>query len=361
MTEMLQFSWEFLQSALHDLCVASGSPPEEAALVSSRLLKANLAGHDSHGLIRMPWYLGQIKEGRLNPGQQPVVHVDAGPVALVNGNRGYGQVGAEFAMMECIRRAEKHGISAVGVTNLGHIGRLADYVVSAANAGLVGMVFTSTGGYSKIVAPFGGKSRRMSTNPIAAAFPSDGPHPVVFDMATSAFAEGKFRVLRDAGLMAPENLLLDPDGNPTNDPEQFYAGGAILPLGAEQGYKGYLLNFLVEVLGGLMTGGGYLGKEQDPPFNNCSMMIALNVEAFRAMADFKSELGALIQYLKETPPGSEGGVLSPGELEVRKTQERRAGGVPLAPATVEALQAELDHFGVPLQLHQHVQSVGALP
>ena len=353
MTDTLKFPWEVLQQGLEDLCLASGSGPQEAQLVSSRLLKANLAGHDSHGLIRMAWYLEQVKAGKLKPGQTPSMQVDAGPVALVNGNRGYGQVGAEYAMGLAIERGRDNGVGAVGVTNLGHLGRLADYVISATEVGLIGIMFTSTGGYSKLVAPFGGSQRRMSTNPIAAAFPGDGPHPVVFDMATSAYAEGKFRVFRDAGQQAPPNLLLDPQGKPTTDPEDFYNGGAILPLGADQGYKGYLLNFLVEVLGGLLTGGGYLGKEEDPLFNNCSLMITLNVETFRSMGDFKQELGALIDYLKGTPTVENGEVLAPGELEFRREAQRRAEGVPLAPATVDTLQAELDHYKVPLQLRSH--------
>jgi len=351
MTELIHFPWEGLRDAAISLCKASGSPEGEANLVASRLLKSNLVGHDSHGLIRLSMYMEWIRKGMIVPGATPELAVDKGGIALVNGNRGYGQTIAERTMEIAIERGRAHGVAAIGVTNLAHIGRLADYVISAARAGLVGMVFTSTGGYSKIVAPFGGKSGRMSTNPIAMALPSDREHPIVFDMATSAYAEGKFRVFRDTGRSAPENLLLDKEGHPTTNPDDFFNGGTILPLGGEQGYKGYLLNFMVEALGGLLTGGGYMGRDENPLFNNCSLMITIDVEAFRAMTDFKGDLEGLLHWLKDSPthPGDE--VLLPGEKEVRMEAERMRNGVPLAPKTVEALQAELDRYGVELALN----------
>jgi uncharacterized oxidoreductase len=337
MSETLYFEWESLTQAAHDLARATGSPEQEAELLAQRLIKANLTGHDSHGVIRMAR-------------ARPEFLLDNGSTAVLTGNRGYGQVAADHATTVAIERASQYGIAGVGVTDLAHVGRLADYAIRAAEAGMIGMVFTSTGGFSALVAPFGGKSRRMATNPMAVAFPSDREQPIVFDMATSAYAEGKFRVMVDGGHEAPEGLLIDKEGRPTTDPADLYGGGAILTVGAKLGYKGYLLNFMVEALSGLLTGGGYIGRDKEPIFNNCTMMIVINVERFRDLPEFKRELEALVGYLKDSPslPGEE--VLYPGEPEARREAERRRTGIPLAGKTVENLQAELDRYGVSTQL-----------
>ncbi len=355
MSDTHYFSLESLTQAAHDLCIASGSPEEEAGLVAERLVKANLTGHDSHGIIRMARYMELMRNGMIKPGARPEFLQDNGSTAVLTGNRGYGQVAAEEAMTVAIERAGQYGIAGIGVTDLAHIGRLADYAIRAARAGMIGLVFTSTGGFARSVAPFGGRSRRMATNPMAVAFPSGRDEPIVFDMATSAYAEGKFRVMMDGGHSAPEHLLLDKEGRPTTDPADFYDGGSILPVGGKQGYKGYLLNFMVEVLGGLLTGGGYVGREEEPIFNNCTLMIVLDVERYRKLPEFEQELEGLIGYLKDSPalPGEE--VLYPGEPEARREAQRRREGIPLAAKTVENLQAELDRHGVATNLLELAQ------
>jgi LDH2 family malate/lactate/ureidoglycolate dehydrogenase len=346
------FPYEHLQQVAHDVFRGAGSPEPEAALVAQRLLKSNLTGHDSHGIIRVPRYMDWVREGVIRLGQQVTFLRDNGSTAVLSGQRGFGQVIATEAMQVAVQRAREHMLAAVGVTDLTHIGRLADYATMASAAGMVGMVFTSTGGFSRLVAPFGGAERRMSTNPMAVAFPTDRPDPVVLDFASSAYAEGKFRVFSDAHVPTPPNILIDKEGRPSTDPDDLYAGGAILPLGGEQGYKGYLLNFMMEVLGGLLTGGGFVGKEEKPLFNNCSLMIVLNVTAFRALPDFKAELERLIAYLKSARLAPGGEVLFPGEKEARAEVQRRATGVPLAETTVLKLQAEMERYGVPGALLQ---------
>ena len=344
MDTFYRYPVETLQAVSQDILRAAGSPPLEAELVATRLLKANLTAHDSHGIIRLHQYMDHLRAGMIKPGQKADFARDNGSTALLDGNRGFGQTIANEAMKVAIARAREHNVAAVGVTNLHHVGRLADYVLLAARENLIGLMFTSTGGFSQLVTPFGGNQRRMSTNPFAAAFPSDRAEPVVMDFASSAYAEGKFKVMRDAKGQMPPNVLLDKDGRPSTDPNDLYAGGAIRPLGGDQGYKGYLLNFLMEVLGGILTAGGHMGKEAQPRFNNCSLMIVLNVAAWRDVPGFKAELNSLIAYLKAVrgAPGEE--VLYPGEKEARMEKQRRAEGIPLAAATVEGLQFELDHF-----------------
>jgi uncharacterized oxidoreductase len=350
MSDTYYFAPDRLRQTVDDLCRASGSPQEEASLVAERLVKSDLTGHPSHGVIRMPMYTRMIRGGLLKPGAEPEISVDLGSTALLNGNRAYGQVAAEKAARVAIERGRKHGVAAVGVNNLGHIGRLADYAVAAARADCIGLVFASGGGGGVLVAPFEGSARRMSTNPLAMAIPSDREYPIVFDMATSVWAEGKFRVLRASGKPAPEQTLIDKEGRPTTDSEDFYAGGAILPLGGRQGYKGYLLNFMVEVLAGLLTGGGYLGRDEDPAFNNCTMVIVIDVSRFRELPQFKAELEGLVEHLKQSPVQEGKEVLYPGELEARREAEVLATGIPLAAKTVERIQEEMDHYDVSVRL-----------
>jgi uncharacterized oxidoreductase len=344
------FAPDTLEAAVRDVFAASGSQPEEAALVARRLVQANLAGHDSHGTIRVHQYLERLRKGMIRPGAALTPLREVGPTAVFSANRGYGQVGATRAMEQAIARARTANVAAVGLTDVNHIGRLADYAAMAAEADLIGIVLTSSGGFSRIVAPFGANEGRFSTNPMAVAFPSDRPHPVVLDMATSAWANGKFKVMIDNRWPAPEGLLFDRQGQPTTEPSALYEGGAIRPLGGGQGYKGTLLAVWVEIMAGMLTGGGVVGAHSEGVTNNTTLMIALNVTAFRVPADFKAELEQLIAYLKATRPLPGGEVLWPGELEARVEARRRAHGIPLAESTVADLQDELTRYGVPTQL-----------
>jgi LDH2 family malate/lactate/ureidoglycolate dehydrogenase len=350
MSENLFFQPPVLRQAVFELCQASGSPKEEAALVSSRLLKADLTGHPSHGIIRIPSYMTMIGIKWINPGAVPEVISNKGPTALMNGHRSYGQVGAEQAMSLAIRKALEYGIAGVGINNLAHIGRLADYANTASLANCLSLIFTSCGGVIPMVAPFEGLTRRMATNPIAMGIPSDREYPIVMDLATSVFAEGKLQVMLAAGKPAPDKTIIDKEGNPTTNPADFYTGGALLPLGGDQGYKGYLLNFMVEVLAGLLTGGGYPGGDEKAPFSNCTFMIVFDVQKFRDLSLFKSDLENMIRYLKDTPVAEGKEVLYPGEKEFRAEQAIRKSGVPLSDQTVGAIQKELDRYRVPVQL-----------
>lgn len=341
------FPPERIQETVQSVLAATGSPAQEAQQLASHLVESNLTGHDSHGVIRLSQYMEMLREGQIQPGRRMHIVRDEGATVLVHGDWGYGQTIAYEATELAISRAREHRVANVGMSQLNHIGRLAAYAQRIAEEGLIGMVFTAAGGFSSLVAPYGSNERRLSTNPIAAAFPSNRAHPIVFDFATSAYAEGKFRVMRDGGISAPEGILIDSEGQPSTNAEDLYTGGAILPVGGKQGYKGYLLAFLVEVLAGLLTGGGHSNHQQAERFNNCSLLWAIDVSAFRGLAEFQQELEDLIAYLKasRSAPGEE--VLYPGEKEARISEKRRREGLPLAQTTVEAIQGEMDRAGLP--------------
>ena len=345
------YPWEPLRERTGQLLLAAGSPVDEANLVSDLLVKANLAGVESHGVRRLPQYLDRVRRGMLKPGQVPVVKKDIGAIALVAGNRGYGQVAAHHAMSLAIERANTTGISAVGVADNGHIGRLADFAIMAATAGKIGLVFTSGGGASRWVAPFGGASGRVGATPLAAAFPTDHPFPVFVDVSLSTVSQGKVLHWAEFSQRAPEGVLIDQEGRPTTDPKALASGGAVLPLGGRHfGYKGFAIGFMVEVISGILIAGAYSGVPDAREGGNCSMMIAIDTMAFRPLPTFKQELEDFISFLSATPPLEGCEVLIPGELEARVEQHRRAHGIPLDGGTVAKLQAEMDYYGVDVTL-----------
>ena len=346
----MRFSASILREVSAGLFLAAGSPSEEAATVSRLLVKANLAGHDSHGVVRIPQYLRNLRRGLVVPGATATTVSDHGAAVRLSANHGYGQTAALAAMKVLLERASAHNAAAVGMSEMNHMGRLSDYCAQGAEQGVLTLMFAASSGFNSLVAPFGGGERRMNTNPFAVGIPGGRTHPLVFDIATSAASQGMLKVKADSGETIAPDLVIDRAGHPTTDPMDFYRGGAILPFGGAQGYKGYLLNFLVEVLGGILTDGGFMGHPKREAGGQCILAIGLKVAAFRESDAFAGELEALIAYLKatRTRPGME--ILAPGESSHRTRQRRSREGIVLPAVTVAAIQEELDHYGVSSQL-----------
>jgi uncharacterized oxidoreductase len=230
--------------AFHLFC-AAGAPEEHSRIVSQHLADNNMAGHDSHGFIRVIQYIRQIKEGVIIPAAKPEIIGDAPATAQVDGHSGFGAVAAKFSMELAIGKAKGQGVSCVTVRNLLHLGRLGAYMEMATEAGCAAIMCSTNGGHATYQAPFGGVQRKLGTNPFAMGFPSNEEGPILSDFATSAAAEGKIRVYRARKHNLPDGWILDPQGRPSNDPEDFYAGGAILPVGASVGHKGFCMAFMV--------------------------------------------------------------------------------------------------------------------
>jgi len=323
-------------------------PPEEATWVAELLVRANLAGHDSQGIIRIPQYAQAIKSGQVQPGAPLEIIRESPATALLNGNGGLGQVVARRAMELAIRKAKATTVSAVGVSNLSHVGRLADYTRMAAEQDLLGIMMVNGGSASASVAPFGGLAGRLGTNPISIAFPTGGAVPFLLDMATSVVAEGKVRVKRNRGEQAPEGWLLDNQGRPTTDPQAFYQEprGAILPLGGRAGHKGFGLALVVEILSGILARAGYAREDTDR-FSTGTFIAVIDISAFVDPAEFRTETDALLHYLKSSPtaPGV-GAILYPGEPEVGEQQTREREGIPVEAETWQQLQLLAQELGI---------------
>src|SRR5437899_6803677 len=168
---------------------AAGCNAVEAGTIARRLVDSNLVGHDSHGVLRVGKYLEWMREGWVKANQNPTIVFDSDVIAIVDGNRGFGQVVGEFAGKIGITKAAKAGIALVGLRNCGHLGRVGDWAELAAEANQVSLHFLNTSGAQR-VAPFGGSDRRLSTNPITIGVPIAGGGPVILDGTTSMLAEG---------------------------------------------------------------------------------------------------------------------------------------------------------------------------
>jgi LDH2 family malate/lactate/ureidoglycolate dehydrogenase len=339
-----------LTEIARSLLIAAGAPESEADTVSRLSIAANLAGHDSHGIILIPTYIDRIKVSHIVPGAPWTVVEETPTTTVVDGNWGFGYVVTEKAMRLTIEKAEKQNVAACTVFRQGHIGRLAAYPLMAIERGMIAMITADSGRSPKNVAPFGGTKARLGTNPICFAVPSNLEGPLFFDMATSAAAAGKIGVALARGQQVPSGWLIDADGRPTTDPRKLRQGGALLPLGGSEGYKGYGLSTIVEIFSGLLTGLGF-GVEPTGRHNDGCFIAVFKVSAFRSLETFKQEVAEFARYLRDTPP-AEGvkQVYYPGEVEYLKEQDRRMHGISIEDATWGVLRRLAAEFGIAARL-----------
>lgn len=327
---MLSAPVESLHNLVHAIFVAAGSEPDEAAIVTDHLIAANLAGHDSHGVIRIPAYIRWVNEGKVLPNQTSRTVFENEAVAVLDGCLGYGQVVGAQATELAISKCARHGVAAVALRNAGHVGRLGHYAEMATRAEKVSLHFVNTTGMGVLVAPVGGTSRRLSANPLAAGIPCGSAAPIILDISTSAIAGGKVHVALNQGVPVPEGCLLDASGRPTTDPKDFFADppGALLPFG---GHKGYALSVIVDALAGALTGGGCTGPGKDR-LEQGMLSIVLDPAFF---ADsFAAEIRRFVDYLKGARRVSDSAeILMPGEPEHRTRADRVRVGIPLDDTT----------------------------
>jgi uncharacterized oxidoreductase len=329
---------------------AAGASDEEARAVAVGCVNANLAGHDSHGVIAIPTYIDRIKAGHIVPGAKWTIVQESPTTTVIDGHWGFGFHVNAKAMALTIEKAKTANVAACTVFRQSHVGRLAAYPVMAMREGMIGLATADSGRSPKAVAPFGGREARLGTNPISIAVPSDLEAPFYLDMATSAVAAGKIQLAAARGEAIPTGWIVDSDGRQTTDPKQFRKGGALLPLGGTEGYKGSGLAAMVEVLCGLLTGLGF-GVEPTGRHNDGCFMAVFNVAAFRPLKDFKKEVAEFARYLKATPPSKGStGVFYPGEVEYIREQQRRISGIDVEDATWDRLRALADEYRLATEL-----------
>ena len=313
------------------LLAAGGLPAEEAELVGRRLVGANLRGHDSHGVMRIPFYLDCLTKKEVVAGAPLTVINETPSILVVDGNWGFGQTQAARLMERLILKGRETGVGIGTMIRSSHIGRLGEYNEMAAAAGLVSMIMVNTHGHSRRVAPVGGKAPRLGTNPLAIGVPN-GDQTLLLDFGTSATAEGKVRVKKIAGQQCPEGWLLDCEGKPTTDPNLLYGSppGTIRPMGGDQAYKGFGLGLMVEIFSGALSGGACIREVPINQNGNCVFMQVLDPGHMGGVEHFACEVKNLCEFVRGCPriEGCEE-ITLPGDPERRALAKRTAEGVPM--------------------------------
>ena len=328
----MKFQPDQLTALAADVFEAVGCQREEAQRVGSHLVEANLVGHDSHGVIRIPSYVQWVQDGKILANQSIRVVTENDAIAVVDGQFGLGQTIGEQAIQLGIDKSRKHGVAVVALRNSGHLGRIGDWPEMAAQAGMMSLHFVNTSGAGMLVAPFGGIDRRLSANPVAAGVPTGNGAPMILDMSACTIAEGKVRVALNKGELVPDGCLIDAEGNPTNDPAVFYGEpGAILPIA---GHKGSGLSMIIEMLAGALTGGSCTNPENGWRVANGMLSIIIDRTFFGSAEEFFPEVTRFVNFVKSSRTvNADGEILMPGEIEQRTRVQRLEHGIELDDTT----------------------------
>ncbi|KAB2851762.1 MAG: malate/lactate/ureidoglycolate dehydrogenase [Hyphomicrobiaceae bacterium] len=343
-----------LSELVRDIFIKAGCSAAEGERIGRYLVSANLTGHDSHGVARVPRYLQWKKEGVVVADRTAVVKTETPVLAVVDGLHGFGQTVAPQAVAIGIEKCKAMGLSMVALRNAGHIGRVGDWAETAAAAGLVSVHFVNASG-SVLVAPFGGTERRISTAPFCVGIPRAGQTPIVLDFATSVVAEGKVLVASQGGKKIPSDALISRDGKMSDDPHLLYGDytptgprdhrkgkGAIRAFGE---HKGSGLALMCELLGGSLTGMSATGEGRR--FGNGMLSFYVDPAVVDPEGFFPADAARYVAYFKSAQAAAPGGeVLTPGEPEERMRKQRLAEGVPLPDNTWTSIVNAAREVGV---------------
>ncbi len=324
----------------------AGCDENGAKDMASCLVRTNLWGIDSHGVIRVGKYLDRLRNGAMN-GTPRISTLRAGAgLEVLDADNGSGYVAARAAMSRAIELAKQQNISAVAIINSNHCGATSLYARMALDHDMIGVAMTN-------VAPnmvmTGGSRPLTGNNPIAVAVPTFGEFPFVLDISLSAVAGGKLLVAAKNGEEIPADWATDKDGRPTTDPKVGFEG-FLLPLG---GHKGFGLSLLVDILCGVITGGAFqhhlksMYRYPGDPSKTAHLMIVMNPLVFMSKQQLQERMSEFVDTIKASPtwdPDAE--MLLPGEIEYRKEHERLRKGIPVP----EALYEELEEFGNQLNI-----------
>ena len=344
---------ELLITAIYRAC---GVPDEDARITAEHLVRCDLRGVETHGLIRMKLYVDRIRAGGLNPNAEIKTVRETSFSAVLDGDACMGQVGGTRSMELAIEKAEQTGIGVVAMRNSNHYGMASYYSMMPLPRDMIGISVTNV---IACMAPTGGTAPRYGNNPFSIAFPTGKELPVVLDFATSTSSWGKVAVCKQKGEPLPEGCFLDKNGLPTIDPDAFLAGGTLLPIA---GYKGYGIGLCISLMCNLLSGNrfdtelGHLYNEKDVPGENAFMMVAMKIDAFSDVTVFKDKIDEIINKIHTTPraPGIDR-IWLPGEIEHVCEKKRRAEGIPINRAMAAELVETAKATGVDSALYDFIR------
>jgi len=344
----VRVSLDILRRQAEAILLAYGATPEEAALQAEARLQGELRGHpgQGQGMRGLARYCAMLENGGILPGAPFEILVDTPAVALVDGHKGFGQVIAARAMDLAIAKAEGVGVGLVGVRHSNHLGITAFHALRAAGRRMIGLCLTNAG---PEMAPWGGVTPTIGTNPWGIAAPTDLGFPLVLDMALSTSGKGMVRWHLREGKKIPTDWAYDKDGHPTDDPAAAMEG-PLVPIGA---FKGTGLAIMTDVLCGVLTGAAFgLTPYRDPANHDVGhLLIAIQIERFLPYDEYLARMRRFCAELKasQLAPGFQE-ILLPGELEHRRAQQRQTQGIDLDQETLETLRDLAARRDVPFDL-----------
>jgi uncharacterized oxidoreductase len=311
-----------------DILSRIGFPSPAADVVARQLVESDLSGCYSHGVALLPWYHELVINDEMNPDAVVELAWDRGAMVGLDGRFGVGQLCGAMAADVGVERARRYGISCVVGRNAGHLGRLGHYTEAIARAGCASILSINYEGGGQTVAPYGGTEARLSNNPVSIGAPAPTT-PVVTDMALSAAAGVKVLTARERRQAVPPGWLMEADGTASTDPLALERGGTLQPLGSQTaGHKGYGLIVLLDILSGILSGGGACHAGAPRQFLNAFCLITIDVERARIRGEYDAEVEALRRYVKSSalrPEHDE--IFFPGEREAVSTERQRATGI----------------------------------
>ncbi|WP_366653686.1 Ldh family oxidoreductase [Fodinicurvata sp. EGI_FJ10296] len=331
----------FDRAALSDFAAAAfgryGVPDDQARIVADGLVFADARGIGSHGIVRLPVYASRLEAGVVAADPATSVTKVASGALSVDGGNGLGLAVGTRAADEAVALAGETGIALAAVRNSNHYGAAGFY---AERAVAHDTILITASNAPPNMAPWGGKTRFLGTNPLSVGVPAGTEPPVIIDMATSVVARGKIILADHEGRSIPEGWAIDPDGRPTTDARAALEG-AVLPFG---GAKGSAISFLLDILCGVLSGAAYghhlrtledLSTQQDVGH----VFIAIRPDVFMPMAAFRQRMDDIIGMLRGVPPApGTDAVLCPGDVERARERESAETGIALSPDVVAQLE-----------------------
>ena len=339
---------EELKRVIKKILMSAGADERNAIILADTFVSSDLSGVSTHGIYKLPQYIGWIKDRILIPDQWPEIIKETANTALVKGNWTFGQTTAKFSMELAIKKAKKNNISIVSGVQVTHTGRLGEYSEMAADQKMISFMFN--GGFSENIAtaaPYGGRKAVLAPNPFTMGFPAGKEPPMITDIATSSVSHTKVVVTKKDKKLCEEGWICDKYGNPSINPDDLFDGGALLPFG---GHKGYAFMLATEFLGRIFSGAD-LFTEKDiggPHFSHSGFtMIVFKPDIFSTYKDYIGYMDDVMEKIREIPPAPGfDKVLIPGDVERRTKRERLKNGIPIPVDVWESIINLADSLGV---------------
>jgi LDH2 family malate/lactate/ureidoglycolate dehydrogenase len=333
-----------MRNLLSEILSRAGADAEAAELVAGSLVASDERGVHSHGSMRVGDYVAAIRAGKIAPTARPRVLAGGGPLLSLEGMSAFGQVAARELVARVVDGTREHGVCLGTLSGVAHVGRLGEWVEHVVAEGYIALAWCNCGNPGGNVAPFGGSAARLGTNPMAYGIPAGSREAIIADFSTSIVAEGKIRLYKHAGEALPDGWVIDAEGRPSNDPDALYEGGALLPAG---GHKGFALALLVEILGGVLAGGGCASLGE--PAGNGLVLLAVDPARSAGRDAFGSRVAAVVESIASVPAALDGSpVLVPGDPERAAAARAACDGFELSALTWQSITDAAHSLGVVL-------------